>query len=219
MGRPIRLSAPNTTYHIIIRCNNSDFLINSKSDFLLFLSILHHYKQKFNFKLYGYCILNSHIHLIIQTPDDPEISISKIMHAICWRYAITYNKRHNRKGHFFNDRFKSPIVQDDVYGVELMKYISQNPVRAGLVKNAKDWRWSSYRVYAYGEYDPLIDIMPSYEGMSARRSIAARMFREKVEGIVGGREEMWSKRLVIGDRGYVIGVYEKFGINYSDKFG
>ena len=140
------------------------------------------------------------------------------MHGICWRYAFKYNRIHKRKGHFFNDRFKSPIVQDDVYGMELLKYISQNPVRAGLVKRARDWKWSSYRVYAYGEYDPLIDIMPSFEGLSAEKKIRARMFREKVEGLVGGREEMWSKRLVIGERGYVIRMYERFGINITDRF-
>jgi len=219
LGRPIRLSAPNTTYHIIIRCNNSDFLIKSNSDFDLFLSILALYKNKFKFKLFGFCILNSHIHLVIQTPNDDKISISKIMHGICWRYAFTYNRRHKRKGHFFNDRFKSPIVQSDVYGVTLLKYISQNPVRAGLVKRAGDWKWSSYRVYSEGEYNPIVDILPSYEGLSARRKVAARMFREMVDGVVGGKDEVWSKSLVIGEKAFVTDILDKFGMNKADKGG
>ena len=219
MGRPIRISAPNTVFHIIIRCNNSEFMIKKESDFNLLLSVLTHYKNKYHFKLYGYCVMNSHIHLIIQTPEEEGVSISKIMHGICWMYAYKYNRRHQRKGHFFNDRFKSPIVQSDVYGVALLKYISQNPVRAGLVKRAGDWKWSSYRVYSEGEYNPIIDILPSYEGLSAERKKAARMFREMVDGVVGGKDEVRSKSLVIGEKAFVKKILQKFEISVENKFG
>ncbi len=157
--------------------------------------------------------MNSHIHLIIQTPKDPNISISKIMHAILWRYALSYNKAHNRKGHFFSDRFKSPIVQTDKYGLTLLKYITQNPVRAGMVKRCGEYMWSSYKVYAEGKNDPLIDLLPSYLGLSASRRIASKMFRDMVEGVVMGRDEIWSKGYVIGDRDFVINVFNKFGLS------
>lgn len=213
MGRPVRLSAPNTVYHITIRCNNSEFLISSLSDFNLLRKILLLYKSKFNFKLFAYCVMNSHFHLIIQSPDDPNISISKIMHAILWRYALLYNKSHNRKGHFFNDRFKSPIIQSDKYGLNLLKYISQNPVRAGMVKKAGEYLWSSYRVYADGEYDPLIDLLPSFLGLSARRKIASRLFREMVEGSIMPKDDLWSRGYIIGDRNFVIKTLLRFGFS------
>jgi len=213
MPRPIRLSAPNTVFHIYIRCNNSDFLLSSNSDFILLRNILAHYKAKFNFKLFAFCFMNSHIHLIIQTPSDPNISISKIMHAILWKFALLYNKSHNRKGHFFNDRFKSPIIQSDKYGLSLLKYISQNPLRAGLVKKPGDYLWSSYRVYAQGEYDPLIDLLPSFLGLSARKKIASRMFREMVEGCIMPKDELWSRGYIIGDRDFVIMTMTRFGLS------
>ncbi|MCX7944239.1 MAG: transposase [Deltaproteobacteria bacterium] len=213
MPRPIRLSSPNSTFHIIIRCNNSEHLLSSKADFNLFLKTLLLYKLKFNFKLFAYCILNSHIHLILQTPNDPSISISKIMHAILWRFAYSYNRLHKRKGHLFQDRFKSLIVQSDVYGLTLLKYITQNPVRAGLVKRCGEWMWSSYKVYAEGKYDPLIDILPSYLGLSSKRGVAARMFREMVDGEVMKKDKVWSKGYVIGDKEFVLDVLSKFGVS------
>ncbi len=199
MSRKPRITAPLLSFHIIIRCNNSDFLITDRADFDLFMSVLLRYKEKYRFKVFGYCIMNSHIHLFIQTPEEPGITISKIMHGICWRYAYTYNRRHKRKGHFFMERFRSPVVQEDVYGMELLRYISQNPVRAGLVKKEGDWRWSSYRVYADGEYDPVVDILPSFEGMSAEKKLRSRMFREMVEGRVMKKEESYTKSYILGD--------------------
>lgn len=219
MGRPIRLSAPNTLFHVHIRCNNSEHLFSSDSDFLLLLNVLSFYKNKFHFKLYGYCIMNSHFHLIIGTPNNERFSISKIMHAILWRFAYTYNRIHKRKGHFFNGRFKSPIVQSDRYGLMLLKYIVQNPVRAGIVKRARDWRWSSYKVYAEGEYNPLIDLLPTYEGLSAKKKIASRMFREMVERQLMARDEVWVKGYVIGDKEFSIGVLRRFGVIRSDPSG
>lgn len=203
MPRRPRIVAPNLTYHIIIRCNNSEHLISSRADFSLFRSVISRYKAKYKFKLYAYCILNTHIHLIIESPEDADISISKIMHAICWRYAYRYNRSHNRRGHFFMGRYKSCVVQEDVYGITLLKYISQNPVRAGLVKKGEEWEWSSYRVYSEGEYDPLIDLLPSYEGMSADKRIRGKMFREMVEMGVDDKNDIYTRGYIIGERVYV----------------
>jgi len=108
------------------------------------------------------------------------------------------------------ERFRSPVVQEDVYGITLLKYISQNPVRAGLVKRAKDWRWSSYRVYSEGEYDPLIDLLPGYEGLSADKKVRARMFREMVERSVGKKDEIYSRGYIIGERDYQRRILEMY---------
>jgi putative transposase len=156
--------------------------------------------------------MNSHIHLILQTPDDQSISISKIMHSICWRFAYFFNRIHNRKGHFFGSRFKSPIIDTERYSLTLLKYITQNPVRAGLVKHPKDWLWSSYRVYADGVNDPIIDLLPTFEGLAAERRIAARLFREMVESHIVPKDRCWSNSLVIGDKSFVIDTLSKFGL-------
>jgi len=100
-------------------------------------------------------------------------------------------------------RYRSCVVQEDVYGITLLRYISQNPVRAGLVKKGEEWEWSSYRVYSEGEYDPLIDLLPSYEGMSADKRIRGKMFREMVELGIDDRDDIYTRGYIIGERAYV----------------
>lgn len=199
MPRPIRFSSPYTTYHVILTFNNSDFMFNKPSHFSLFLAVISLYKQKFNFKIFGYCVMNSHIHLIIQTPLNPKFTISKIIHAITWRIAFTYNRRHNRKGHLFNNRFKSTIIQDDIYSMQVLKYISQNPVRAGIVKRPSEWKWSSYNFYAYGKYDLVLDILPGFEALSAEKKARSFMFREMVESVIMPKNTAFTKSYVIGE--------------------
>lgn len=212
MPRPIRFISPNTTYHIILTFNNSEFMFNKHSHFLLFISVILLYKNKFNFKLFGYCVMNSHIHLIIQTPNNPKFSISKIIHAIAWRLAFSYNKRHNRKGHLFNDRFKSPIIQNDIYSMQVLKYISQNPVRAGIVKKPSEWKWSSYNFYAYGIYDPILDILPGFEALSAEKKARSLMFRKMVESTIIPKNLTFTKQYVIGEKEFCYKILRAAGL-------
>lgn len=203
MSRRPRLAAPATTYHVIMRINNGEYQIRDRQDFTDLLGVIALYKAKYRFKLFGYCIMNSHAHLIVQTPDDEKASISKIMHGITWRYAVKYNQRHGRKGHLFGERFRSPIVEADSYGVSLLRYIAQNPVRAKMTKRARDWEWSSYRVYEDGADDALVDLMPSFLGLAAGRKRSAAMLRELVDGAVLKQDDSWTRTHVIGTECFV----------------
>ena len=147
--------------------------------------------------------MHSHAHLIIQTPEDLSASISNIMHDIAWRFALLYNRKHGRKGHFFNERFKSPLVEADVYGITLLRYIFQNPVRAGMVEKPRDWEFSSYRVYEEGAMDALVDFMPGYLGMSACRLRRAVLFRDLVESRSMKRDTGWSNNYAIGSESFI----------------
>jgi REP element-mobilizing transposase RayT len=228
MGRNPRPIGPSITYHVTVQCNNAEFMLNKNEDFRLFLDCLIRYKEKYKFRLFSYCLMNSHVHLIIQTParlekmssadsdrpegkpKEPDPTVSNIMHDILWRYSFTYNKVHGRKGHFFNSRFKSPVIESDAYGLTLLRYVSQNPVRAGMVENARDWEWSSYRHYADGKFDSLIDPIPSYAGLSVERVVRSRMIRELVEGELMKRDSSWSKNYVIGTEQFIKKVTRDF---------
>ena len=198
MPRPPRLTAPSTVYHVILRCNAKEPLFRTPKDFESLLCVLAKYKQKHAFKLYGYCIMNTHAHLIIQTPDNEESSISRIIHNVASLYVRDYNIRHERVGHFFGERFKSPIVEDDSYGIALLKYIAQNPVRAKMVSKARDWEWSSLRVYEEGEPTTFVDLLPSFEGLARTRKRAAQMFAELVNGKLIKQDDSWTRGRVIG---------------------
>ena len=201
-----------TTYHVIIRCNNGDFQLRDRQDFTELLGVVARYKAKYRFKLFGYCIMNSHAHLIVRTPGDEKASISKIMHDVMWRYAMKYNRRQGRKGHFFGERFKSPIIETDSYGVALIRYIAQNPVRAGMVGRAREWEWSSYSVYEDGADDVLVDLMPSFLGLAANRKRCAAHLRELVDGTSAKQDESWSRTCVIGTEHFVKVTLAAFGM-------
>ena len=203
MPRKPRLSAPLTVYHIIVKCNNGEHLIKTRKDFESLICVVAHYKCKHRFKLFGYCLMNSHAHLVIQTPNDDGVTISHIMHDIDNLYARDYNKRHGRKGHFWGQRFKSPVIEDDSYGVALLRYIAQNPVRAKMVPRARDWKWSSYGVYERGEPDMFIDLLPSFEGLARTRPRAAAIFAGLVDGEILKQDDSWTHTYIIGTEIFV----------------
>ena len=100
--------------------------------------------------------MKNHPHLAIEIRNG--ISISKIMQAINLSYSIYFRKRYNYIGHVWQGRFKSNPIGKDSYLLKCLRYIDQNPVRKGLVRDPADYKWGSYRYYAFGEKNPLLDI-------------------------------------------------------------
>ncbi|WP_278319564.1 transposase, partial [Clostridium tepidiprofundi] len=101
--------------------------------------------MKYRFKLYGYCIMTTHVHLLI---DSNGADISQFMHSINQSYAQYYNKRHNRRGHVFQDRFKSKIVDSHSYLLRVSAYIHRNPKDMKKYKeHLEDYKYSSLGVY------------------------------------------------------------------------
>jgi putative transposase len=142
--------------------------------------------------------MHTHAHLVIQTPDSEKTTISHIMHDVASLYARDYNTRHDRVGHFFGERFKSPIVEDDSYGIALLRYIAQNPIRAGIAASPGDWRWSSYRFYESGQENIFLDFLPSFDGLASSRGRASQIFVELVNQHVIAQDDGWTQNRVIG---------------------
>ncbi|MFZ5634720.1 MAG: REP-associated tyrosine transposase [Bacillota bacterium] len=159
MPRTPRIKGENKVYHVIQRGNERRNLFNDDKDRKKFLEILSRMKHKYNFKIHGYCLMDNHVHIII---DIMENDISTVMKSINVSYARYFNDKYNRVGHLFQDRFQSELVEDDRYLLELSRYIHRNPVEAHMVKHPGDYRWSSYNIYigkAEDEYhlvDPLL---------------------------------------------------------------
>ena len=152
MPRTARLKGPQCTYHIIVRGNNRGNLFNDDEDRLRYLTTLKRFKVKYDFLLYAYVLMDNHVHMIINSNNE---DISKIMQSIEISYTYYFNKKYNRVGHLFQDRFKSIIINDDSYIVNLSKYIHNNPKRARLVPYGSDYIWSSCRAYTSFGYDGL----------------------------------------------------------------
>lgn len=144
MPRMQRIKAEFTTYHIIQRGNERKNIFYCDADKYRYLDIVARTKEKYNFMIYCYCLMNNHVHLLV---NDNGNDISKLMKSINVSYVSYFNKVYERCGHLFQDRFRSEIIDNDPYLLEVSRYIHNNPVKAGIVARAGEYRWSSYNAY------------------------------------------------------------------------
>ena len=165
MVRPYRLQDANCFYHITSRGDNRKKIFISNYDYEKFLEYLLVAKGKYRFKLYAYCLMSNHYHLFIEIL---EPNLSKIMQYINTSYTAYYNKKRNKTGHLFQGRFKSILIDEDSYFLELTRYIHLNPVKAKMIELPQQYKWSSFYGYIKPETDKYIDYpeLNGYLGMS-----------------------------------------------------
>ena len=142
MPRRTRIVEENACYHIITRGNQKQPVFKEARDFEKYLAILAKYKKKYKFKLYCFCLMPNHIHLIIEVAR-PSL-LSKIMKCLNLSYALYFNSKYEKVGHLWQDRFKSKIIERDSYLLDCINYIEANPVRASLTKTMEEYPWSSH---------------------------------------------------------------------------
>lgn len=193
MPRTARIKGIRNTYHIIQRGNERKNIFLCDEDRYKFLDTLERMKKKYNFELQAYCLMDNHVHLLI---NDNGNDISKIIKSINISYAYYFNKVYRRIGHLFQDRFGSEVIENDKYHITVSAYIHDNPVRAGMVKKPEDYYWSSMNVYmGKKNKGELVEPEQILNNFSTVRKKAmqeyyeyVRMF-EAVEGLVMDVEE------------------------------
>jgi len=141
MSRPIRIQYPGALYHIMSRGNERKDIFKDKKDYQNFIEIFSDVIDQYNWQCYAYCLMPNHYHLLIKTID-PNLSMG--MRQLNGRYTQKFNIKNKRFGHLFQGRYKSILVEEDIYRHQLIRYITFNPIRAKLVNNLKDWQWNSY---------------------------------------------------------------------------
>ena len=142
MSRPLRLEFADALYHVTSRGNRGEDIYLDDADRQAWLNVLAQVCKRFNWSVQAYCMMDNHYHLLVQTPD---ANLSSGMRQLNGVYTQLANRTHGRVGHVFQGRFKAILVDEDNYLLELARYVVLNPVRAGVVQQAKDWPWSSYR--------------------------------------------------------------------------
>lgn len=151
MPRCARIKSHDAIFHIMIKSIKEVPLFNEADDKKLYLKIVKEYQDHYGFKVYAYCLMSNHGHLII---DANGADISKIMHSINFKYAQIFNKIHKRSGHLFQDRFKSKIVKNERYLIALSAYIHNNPKDIkGYESNLDKYEYSSLAVYLGNKRD------------------------------------------------------------------
>lgn len=144
MPRNSRKKSPSGIYHIVLRGTNKQEIFHDKSDNYKFLETLYKYKNMIDIKIFGWCLMNNHVHLLVKQGNE---EISTTMKRISVSFVQYYNKKYKCTGHLFQDRFWSEKVDSEDYLLTVIRYIHQNPVKAGLTESCSDWQWSSSREY------------------------------------------------------------------------
>ena len=148
MPRIARKKSETNLYHVMLRAINRQDIFLDHEDRQRFINTLVRFKTKSGYKIYGYCLMTNHIHLLIQTGEE---DIALVMKRINVSYVHWYNNKYERAGHLFQDRYKSEAVLDDAYFMTVLRYIHQNPLKAGLVLKLSEYAWSSYNDYLHGD--------------------------------------------------------------------
>lgn len=172
---------PSTTgwYHAIGRGNNRQPLFLQEDDFLKFLDILDRLRKQHPLRIAHYCLMSNHVHLLLFA-ELPE-TLSKYLQRANLSYSCWYRKRYDFCGHVWQGRFRSSPINKDSYLTECSRYIERNPVNAGIVKDPKDYRWSSYRFYVDGAGSSIVTPDPGYLGLGANDAERRCRYRDYVE--------------------------------------
>jgi putative transposase len=149
--RQARERSKSGAYHVILRGINRQDIFYEDNDYLHLLETIDKMKSDHQFEVYGYCLMTNHVHLLVRENTD---SISRIMSRIGTSYASWYNRKYGRSGHVFQGRYGSECVESDDYLLTVIRYIHNNPVKAGIAQDPEKYQWSSIHAY-YGYEDNL----------------------------------------------------------------
>lgn len=191
-------------FHITWQCHNHSWFLKDNWAKQLYYDLLLKYKDRYGVVIYSYSFMDNHSHLTGKT--ETVDGLSSMMKAVNSQFARRINAEKSRRGQVVMDRYKSPVIQTDRSLISVMAYIDLNAYRAGKVKCPGDYRWSSYRFYAYGETDPLITFAPSYLALGSTKAERQRRYYEMVDEIMkhdGKCTKDYSYVRFIGDPSWV----------------
>lgn len=139
MPRKPRIFTDTGIYHIILRGNNKQNLFCDNKDRYFLLNRMKKYSEELNISIFSYCLMNNHIHILLKAKDTLSLFVQKLANS----YVYYFNKKYERTGHLFQGRFKSEPVNNDFYFKTVLRYILQNPIKAGIL-DFKTYKWSSF---------------------------------------------------------------------------
>lgn len=211
MGRPLRIEFENAVYHITSRGNERKKIYRDDGDKEKFLGLLEDYKNRYNFLIHCFVLMDNHYHLVIETL---RPNLIKIMHGLNSGYTGYFNKKYKRSGHLFQGRYKAIIVDKENYLLELSRYVHLNPLRAKIINKPQDYKWSSYGGYIrkkevnnLNNYNWLLSIFGNEEKKSRRQ------YNEFVEEGIAKKLENPVKRavgdMILGSKEFIDSILVK----------
>ena len=177
IARKNRVWYPQATYHLMERGIRRQSIYEDEMDYQVFLEMLKIAQEKYNCLVHAYCLMTNHFHLLLETDD---IEVGTFMKYLASSYANYYNKKYRYSGHLFEGRYKGCLVKDDSYFLQTSRYIHLNPVKAGMVNNAEEYAWSSYRTLISMNDDGITQVGRTWRYFKKNPPIRYREFVEDV---------------------------------------
>ena len=188
MARPPRIADEGAVYHVTARGNERRTIFRDDADHERFLRVLGETVRQFEVRLYLFCLMSNHLHLVVETP---RANLSAFLHRLLTAYTVYFHQRHDRGGHLFQGRYGACLVEKDAYLLRLSRYVHLNPVFIAAVRRQpvservallRQYRWSRSRSYI-GRDRPLefVDPAPIWAAVSAEPTRRGPTYRRFVE--------------------------------------
>ena len=221
MPRANRHFLPNHIWHITHRCHKKEFLLKFAKDRKNWIHWLYEAKKRYGLCVLNYIVTSNHIHLLVK--DTKENTIAKAMQLIASQTAQAYNKRKNRKGAFWEDRYHATAVQVDRHLARCMVYIDLNMVRAGVVDHPSDWIHAGYHeIQSLPERYKRIDVatltalLGFVDAESLRKGLRGWVDEALVTDVLE-RDPTWTQSIAVGQRQYLDVIRGKLKISHPGR--
>lgn len=190
MPRTARNTFGSNIYHVMLRGINRQNIFEEDADRFHFMSVVAECKKLSGFSLHAFALMSNHVHLLIEPLEEP---LDIIFKRIETRYAVWYNRKYQRAGHLFQDRFRSETVTTDQYYQTVLRYIMQNPMKAGMEKRIGEYRWTSYGAYEKGQ-GSVTDTQYATELFGSRETLVEFLNQENEDTVMDEEDHDWRLR-------------------------
>lgn len=202
MPRSSRVVLSNCPHHIIQRGHNRQIVFAGDEDYLYYLENLKEWKHELGCKIYAFCLMTNHVHLIVD-PGEKVENLALLMKRVSGRQTRYVNKMEGRSGTLWEGRYKSSPIKAGEYLLACCRYIELNPVRAKIVEKPEKYKWSSYRYKVRIEELDWLDLDPFYVGMGKTKKEREDKYKKWMEETVPDGE--WELIRQVVQRGQLTG--------------
>jgi len=197
-----RIIVPDHPHHILQRGHNRGVVFAEKEDYIRYLKHLKEWKKRLQVKVYAYCLMTNHVHLILD-PGQRVDTIALLMKHVAGRTTRYVNRRQHRSGTLWEGRYKSSPIQNEAYLLACCRYVELNPVRAGIVNSPEKYRWSSYSHQIGLVTESWLDKHMCYDNFGVSEQTRRQNYKEWVESDIPQKQLIFIRKMV--QRGQLTG--------------
>ena len=221
MPRKARILVSNYPHHVVQRGHNRKAVFVADADYQYYLDNLCEWKKKLNIKLYAWCLMTNHVHLIVE-PGDRSMDLSELMKRLAGRQTAYVNKLEKRTGSLWEGRYKASPIQRDEYLLACCRYVEMNPVRASMVAGPRQYKWSSYQERMGLVKARMLDYDATFIGLADENNRRLNMYKSFLQTDVSDKEieflsNAWKRNQLTGSKRFVEEIEERTGLRIESR--